>query len=86
MRWTGNVARNRAKSNAYRILVGKQEAKRPLGRPRHRWDDNIKMYLREIGLRGKEWIHLGSGKGPVAGSCEHGNESSGSIKCWGNLQ
>jgi hypothetical protein len=46
------------KSNAYRILVGKPEGKRPLGRPRHRWVDNIKMYLREMGWGGMDWIDL----------------------------
>jgi hypothetical protein len=44
--------------NAYRILVGKQEGKRPLGRPRRRWVDNIKMKLREIGWDGWDWIVL----------------------------
>jgi hypothetical protein len=44
--------------NAYRILVGKPEGKRPLGRPRHRWSDNIKMVLREIGWAGINWIVL----------------------------
>jgi hypothetical protein len=49
MRWAGHVARMREKRNAYRILVGNPEGRRPLGRPRRRWVDNIKMYLREIG-------------------------------------
>jgi hypothetical protein len=49
MRWAGHVARMCATRNAYRILVGKPEEKRPLGRPRRRWVDNIKMDLREIG-------------------------------------
>jgi hypothetical protein len=44
--------------NAYRILVGKPEGKRPLGRPRRRWVDNIKMDLREIGWDGRDWIEL----------------------------
>jgi hypothetical protein len=44
--------------NAYRILMGKPEGKRPLGRPRHRWVDNIKMDLREIGCDGVDWIEL----------------------------
>jgi hypothetical protein len=39
-------------------LIGKAEGKRPLGRPRHKWEDGIKMDLREIGWRGVEWIHL----------------------------
>jgi hypothetical protein len=42
-------------------LVGKPEGKRPLGRPRHRWEDNIKMNLREIGIDGANWIRLGVG-------------------------
>jgi hypothetical protein len=49
---------NGEKRNAYRTLLGKPEGKRPLGTPRHRWMDNIKMNLREIGLDGMEWIHL----------------------------
>jgi hypothetical protein len=44
--------------NAYRILVGKPERKRPLGRPRRRWVDNIKMDLRELGWGGMDWIDL----------------------------
>jgi hypothetical protein len=51
MRWVGHVAQMENR-NAYRILVGKREGKRPLGRPRHRWVDNIKMDLREIGWDG----------------------------------
>jgi hypothetical protein len=46
------------KRNAYRILMGKPEGKRPLGRPRHRWVDNIKMDLREIGWAGVYWIDM----------------------------
>jgi hypothetical protein len=48
-RWAGHVARMGEKRNAYRILVGKREGKRPLGKPRRRLVDNIKMDLREIG-------------------------------------
>jgi hypothetical protein len=44
--------------NAYRILVGKQKGKRPLGRPRRRWMDNIKMDLREVGWDDRDWIAL----------------------------
>jgi hypothetical protein len=58
MRWAWHVARIGEKCNAYRILVGKPEGKRPLGRPRCRWVDNIKMILREIGWGGMEWIDL----------------------------
>jgi hypothetical protein len=40
----------------YRVLVGRPEGNRPLGRPRHRWEDNIKLYIREIGIDGTNWI------------------------------
>jgi len=42
----------------YRVLVGKPDGKRPLGRPRHRWDDNIKMDFQEVGCGGMDWIEL----------------------------
>jgi hypothetical protein len=42
----------------YRVLVGKSEGRRPLGRPRHRWEDNIRMDLREVGCRGVDWMEL----------------------------
>jgi hypothetical protein len=45
----------------YRVLVGKPEGKRPLGRPRRRWEDNIKMDLQEVGCGGMEWIGTGGG-------------------------
>jgi hypothetical protein len=58
IRWAGNVARMGEKRNAYRISVGKPEGKRPLRRYRCRWEDNIKIDLREIGLGGMDWIDL----------------------------
>jgi hypothetical protein len=58
MRWTRHVARMGKKRNAYRILVVKPEGKRPLGRPRCRWVDNVKMDLREIGWGGMDCIDL----------------------------
>jgi hypothetical protein len=58
MRWVGHVARMEEKRNMYRLLVGKPEGKRPLGRPRHRLMDNIKMDLLEIGLNVMDWIGL----------------------------
>jgi hypothetical protein len=58
MRWAGHVARMGEKGNMYKILVGKPEGKRPLGRPRCRWIDNIKMDLLEIGLNVVDWIGL----------------------------
>jgi hypothetical protein len=59
MRWAGHVADLGEKRNAYSILVGKPEGRRPLGRPRRRWVDNIKMDLREIGLDGMDCMDLG---------------------------
>jgi hypothetical protein len=77
MRWAGHVSMH-GKRNAYKILVGKPEGKKPLGRPRHRQEDNIRMDLTEIGWKGVEWICLAQGL--VVGSLEHNNEPSGSIK------
>jgi hypothetical protein len=58
MRWARNVVWLGEERNAYRILVVKPEGKRPLGRSRHKWMDNIKMDLREIGWDGMVWIGL----------------------------
>jgi hypothetical protein len=58
MRWAGLGARMGETRNAYRVLVGKPEGKRPLGKPRRRWMDNIKMDLGEIGWDGRDWIKL----------------------------
>jgi hypothetical protein len=62
----------------YKVLVGKPEGKRPLGRPRRRWEDGIRMDLREIGLGGCGLDSTVSGQGPVAGCCECSDEPSGS--------
>ena len=58
LRWAGHVARMEQSRNAYRVLVVKPEGKRPLGRPRRRWEDNIRMDLREVGCDSDEWIDL----------------------------
>jgi hypothetical protein len=58
MRWAGHVARLGEKRNACRIMVGNPEGKIPLGRPRRRWVDNIKMDLREVGWGVRDWIYL----------------------------
>jgi hypothetical protein len=59
IRWSGCVARmGGGERNAYRLLAGKPEGRRPLGRPRRRWVDNIKMDLGEIGCDGVDWIGL----------------------------
>ncbi|KAJ4445711.1 hypothetical protein ANN_12396 [Periplaneta americana] len=57
-RWAGHVARTGESRNAYRVLVGRPEGKRPLGRRRRRWEDNIKMDLREVGYDDRDWINL----------------------------
>jgi hypothetical protein len=59
IRWAGHVARMGEDRALYRLLVGKPEEKRPLGRPRRRWEDNIKMDLQEVGGGGRwDWIEL----------------------------
>jgi hypothetical protein len=66
--------------DVYRVLMGKPEGKRQLGRPRRRWEDNIKMELQEVGCgvwTGFSWLRIETG----GGTCECGNEHSGSIKC-----
>jgi hypothetical protein len=62
MRWAGHVARMGKGRSVYTILAGRPEGKRPLGRPRHRWEDNIKMDLREIRIDGANWIRLAQDK------------------------
>jgi len=58
MRWVGYVAGMGERRGVYRVLVGKPEGKRPLGRPRRRWEDNIKMDLQEVGCDVTDWIDL----------------------------
>jgi hypothetical protein len=58
MRWAGHVARRGLKRNAYRLLLGKPEGRRPLGRPRRRWVDKIRMDLVEVGWGDVDWIGL----------------------------
>jgi hypothetical protein len=65
--------------DVYRVLVRRPEGKRSLGRSRRRWEDNIKMDLRETRFDVVNWIRTAL-ESPVASFCEHGNEPSGSIK------
>ena len=58
MRWAGHVAPMGKGRGVYRVFVGKPLGKRPLGRPRRRWEDNIKMDLQEVGCGGMDWIAL----------------------------
>jgi hypothetical protein len=58
MRWAGHVARTGERRGAHSVLVRKRDGKRPLGRPGGRWEDNIMMYLQEVGCGGIDWIEL----------------------------
>jgi hypothetical protein len=58
MRLAGHVAHVGKMKNAYRFLFGKPEGERPCRRPRHKWEDNIRMVVREIGWEGVDWMHL----------------------------
>jgi hypothetical protein len=58
MMWAGHVACMGEGRGAYKVLVGRPKGKRPLGRPRHRWEDNIRMDLRETRINGVNWIQL----------------------------
>jgi hypothetical protein len=78
MGWAGHVARMGEDRKVYKVLVGKPEEKRPLGTPRRRWEDGIRMDLREIVWGECRLDPVGSGQGPVAGCCECGDETSGS--------
>ena len=81
MRRTGHVARMGEERGVYTVLVGKPEGKRPLGKPRHRWEDNIKVDLQEVGCRGVDWIELAQDRDRWRVTCECGIEPSGSLKC-----
>ena len=63
MGWAGHVARTGEERGVHRVLVVKPEGKRPLGRPRRRWEDNIKMILREVGRGGGDWMELAQDRG-----------------------
>jgi hypothetical protein len=78
MRWAGHVARMGEERKVYKVLVGKPEVRRPLGRPMRRWEDGIGMDLGEIGLEGVDWIHLAQDMRLVAGCFGCGDDPSGS--------
>jgi len=66
VRWAGHVAHMGERRGVYKVLVGKPEGKRPLGKPRHRWEDNIKMDLQEVGCgvwTESSWLRVGTGGG-----------------------
>ena len=58
LRWACHVARMEEGRSAFKILTGKPTGKRPLGKPRHRWEDNIRMELEEIGINARNWVDL----------------------------
>jgi hypothetical protein len=74
------------KRNAYMILMGKPERKGPLGRLSLRWEDTIKTDLTEIVWAGMVRINMTQSRNQWRGFCQHGNETSGSIKCWEILE
>jgi hypothetical protein len=78
MRLAWHVARTGYKTNVYSILVGMKQ----LGRTRRRWDDNMKMDLREVEWNGMDLTDLPQDRTNFAGSYEHGNEPSRYMKCW----
>ena len=59
LRWARHVAKKEEGRNAFKILIGKHIAKRPLGRPRHRWEDNIRIDLKEIGINTRNLFRIG---------------------------
>ena len=80
MRWAGNVARMGKERGAYRVVLGKPEGRRPMGRPRRRWVDNIRMNLQGVGWGYMDWIRLAQDRDGWR-RLVSGNEPSGSVKC-----
>ena len=80
LRWAGHVARMEPSRNACRVLVGKPEGKRPLRRPCRRWEDNIKMDLREVGCDPGDWIDLAEVRNQMPNLCKGGNEPPDCLK------
>jgi hypothetical protein len=85
MRWAGHVAGMGEKRKVYRLLVGKPEERRLLGRPRHRLVDNIRMDLGEVGCGDVDWTGLAQDRNRNS-SCEFCTEPSSSMKCWETIE
>jgi hypothetical protein len=84
VRWAGHIAYMEEKENAYRVLVWEWEGKRPLGRPRHRYEDNIKMDVREVqvGCGGIDWICFARDRDQLHALVKTVMNLGGSKKCW----
>ena len=81
MKWVGHVARMGERRVVHKVLVEKPEVKRPLGRPRRRWEDNIKMDLQEVGCGGVDWIDLTQDRDRWRALVSTVMNLLGSIKC-----
>jgi hypothetical protein len=81
MRWVGHVARMGERRGVYRVLAWKSERKRPLGRPRRRWEDNIKMNLQEVGCGGMDWMERAQDDDRWRALVTAVRNLSGSTKC-----
>ena len=79
MCWAGHVASLEEGRSAFKILTGKPTGKRPLGRPRCRWEDNIRMDLEKIGINAGNWVDLAQDRHYWIGPCECGIELPDSI-------
>jgi hypothetical protein len=86
MKWAGHVARIGEKRNAYRLLVGKLEGKRPLGRPRRRWVDNIRMNLGEVEWSDVDWIGLAKDRNRWRALVNSVLKLRVPLKCWGTIE
>jgi hypothetical protein len=86
MSWAGHVARMGEKRNAYRLLVGKPEGKRLLGRPRLRWVNNIRMDLGEVGWGDVDWIGLAQDRNRWRALVNSVLNLRGSMKCWETIK
>ena len=85
MRWAGHVARMGEDRGVHRVLLGKPEGKRPLGRPRRRWEDNIKMDLQEVGGGCGDWMELAQDRDRWRAFVGYGEGLSGSINAGNSL-
>ena len=81
MRWAGHVACMGEGRGMYRLLVGRPGGKRPMGRPRHRWEDNIKVDLQEVGCGSMDWISVAQDRDTWRALVNAVMNPSGSIKC-----